>query len=262
MTAAEPYIRLGAFLGVLALVALAELLAPWRRPQARGRRWLANLGVLALDGLAVRLAFPAAAIGAAFWAEAEGIGLLRGLPGWAAIPLAVLALDLAIYLQHRVFHAVPWLWRLHRMHHADTEIDATTGLRFHPGEILLSMAIKIAVVVALGAAPVAVLVFEVLLNATAMFSHGNLALPPALDRRLRRLLVTPAMHRVHHSVLRAETDSNFGFCLPWWDRLLGTYRAAPAAGPDGVTIGLPVFRGAEEQRLDRLLTQPFRAETP
>ena len=262
MTAAEPWIRLGCFAGAFALVALAEALLPWRRPVARRRRWIANLGVLALGAVALRVVFPpattGAAIGAAIWAEAAGFGLLRGLPGWIALPAAVLALDLAIYLQHRLFHAQPWLWRLHRMHHADTEFDATTGLRFHPLEMLASMAIKIGVVAALGAAPVAVLVFEVLLNATSIFSHGNMKLPAAVDGILRRLLVTPAMHRVHHSVLRAETDSNFGFCLAWWDRIFGTYRAVAAAGPDGITIGLPEFRRAEEQRLDRLLTQPFR----
>jgi sterol desaturase/sphingolipid hydroxylase (fatty acid hydroxylase superfamily) len=177
-----------------------------------------------------------------------------------AVPAGVVLLDLAVYLQHRVFHAVPALWRLHRVHHADLELDATTGLRFHPIEILLSMAIKIAAVAALGAPAAAVLAFEVLLNAGALFSHANLALPRGLDAVLRAVLVTPAMHRVHHSVVRAETDSNFGFCLSWWDRLFGTYRAAPAAGPDRVTIGLEAFRDPAELRLDRLLTQPFRGE--
>jgi sterol desaturase/sphingolipid hydroxylase (fatty acid hydroxylase superfamily) len=174
------------------------------------------------------------------------------------VPLAVVLLDLAIYAQHVVFHHVPALWRLHRMHHADTEFDATTGLRFHPLEILLSLGIKIAVVVALGAPAVAVLAFEILLNASSVFSHGNIALPRAVDAPLRGVLVTPDMHRVHHSVVRAETDSNYGFCLSWWDRLFGTYREAPEAGRDGVTIGLPAFRDPGEQRLDRLLTQPFR----
>lgn len=259
---AEPQIRLAAFLGVFALVAAAELLLPWRRPQRRARRWAANLGILAVDALLLRVLLPGAAVGAALWAERQGIGLLRALalPAALAVPLAVLLLDLAIYWQHRVFHAVPALWRLHRVHHADTEFDATTGLRFHPLEILLSMLVKVAVAVALGAPAVAVLAFEVLLNATSLFSHGNLRLPPRLDAALRRVLVTPDMHRVHHSALRAETDSNFGFCVSWWDRLFGSYRARPAAGPDGLTIGLPVFRDPAEQRLDRLLTQPFRGE--
>ncbi len=258
MLTQEPIIRLAAFAAIFAGVALAELVWPWRKPVARTRRWSSNLGIIAIDSLLVRLVFPVAAVGAALWAEGQGVGLFAGLPFWLAVPSGVLLLDLAIYLQHRVFHAVPWLWRLHRMHHADTEFDTTTGLRFHPIEILLSMAIKIAVVVALGLPAVAVLVFEILLNATALFSHGNLRLPPVLDARLRRVLVTPDMHRVHHSVLRDETDSNFGFCLAWWDRLFGTYRAEPAAGRAGLTIGLPAFRAAGEQRLDRLLTQPFR----
>lgn len=263
LLAAEPVIRLAAFAGVLLLCAAGEVLAPWRRPRLpRRARWPGNLGLVALDSLLLRVLFPTAAVGAALLAEAKGFGLLRwtGAPGWVAVAAGVVLLDLAIYLQHRVFHAVPALWRLHRVHHADLEIDATTGLRFHPVEILLSMAIKIAVVMALGVPAVAVLAFEVLLNAGSLFSHANLALPRGLDAALRAVLVTPGMHRVHHSVVRAETDSNFGFCLSWWDRLFGTYRAAPAAGPDGVTIGLEQFRDPAELRLDRLLTQPFRED--
>ena len=173
---------------------------------------------------------------------------------------AVVLLDLAIYLQHVLFHAVPGLWRLHRMHHADLDFDVTTGLRFHPVEIILSMGLKLMVVVALGAPPLAVLVFEVLLNATAMFNHANLRLPAALDRVLRPLLVTPDMHRVHHSVVPRETNSNFGFNLALWDRLFGTYIAQPAAGHTAMTIGIPQFRDPAELRLDRLLTQPLRDE--
>jgi sterol desaturase/sphingolipid hydroxylase (fatty acid hydroxylase superfamily) len=170
----------------------------------------------------------------------------------------VVVLDLFIYLQHVMFHAVPALWRLHRMHHADLDFDVTTGARFHPIEIVLSMLIKLAAVVVLGAPPVAVLIFEVVLNATAMFNHGNLRLPLAVDRVLRLFVVTPDMHRVHHSIVPAETNSNFGFNLPWWDRLLGTYRAQPAAGHVVMTIGLDDFREASDQRLDRMLIQPFR----
>jgi sterol desaturase/sphingolipid hydroxylase (fatty acid hydroxylase superfamily) len=173
----------------------------------------------------------------------------------------VLLLDLLIYFQHRVFHAVPFLWRLHRVHHADPELDASSGLRFHPVEILLSMAIKMAAVVALGAPAEAVLVFEVLLNATSLFNHANLALPAWLDGALRLVLVTPDMHRVHHSEVREETDSDFGFCLSCWDRLFGTYRAEPAAGRLGMVIGVVEFRADQEQRLDRLLAQPFREAT-
>jgi sterol desaturase/sphingolipid hydroxylase (fatty acid hydroxylase superfamily) len=150
------------------------------------------------------------------------------------------------------------LWRLHRMHHADRDIDVTTGVRFHPLEILLSLAIKMVAVAALGIPALAVLIFEVVLNATAMFNHSNVALPPAMERIARWVVVTPQMHQVHHSIVRAETDSNFGFNLPWWDRLCGTYRAKPAAGEAAVVIGLPVFRDPAEARLDRMLTQPFR----
>ena len=170
----------------------------------------------------------------------------------------MILLDLAIYLQHVLFHAVPVLWRLHRMHHADLEFDVSTGVRFHPIEILLSMGIKLGVVAALGTPAVAVLVFEVLLNATSMFNHGNVRLPARTDRVLRWIVVTPEMHRVHHSVVPRETNSNFGFNLPWWDRLFGTYRAQPAAGHEGMTIGIAQFRDPAELRLDRMLIQPFR----
>jgi sterol desaturase/sphingolipid hydroxylase (fatty acid hydroxylase superfamily) len=178
------------------------------------------------------------------------------LPSWAAVLLAVTALDLVIYLQHVMFHAVPALWRLHRMHHADLEFDVTTGLRFHPAEILLSMGLKLAAVAVLGPPPVAVLIFEVLLNATAMFNHSNIRLPLAVDRVLRLVVVTPDMHRVHHSIVPQETNSNFGFNLPWWDRLLGTYRAQPAAGHDGMVIGIEQFRTRRDLWLDRMLIQP------
>ncbi|MCO6417001.1 sterol desaturase family protein [Siccirubricoccus sp. KC 17139] len=251
----DSLIRLAVFLGVLAALLLAERLRPWRR--ATPARWPGNLGLGVLGALAVRATLPAAAVGAALWAETRGIGLLAGAPLWLALPVALLALDLLIYAQHRVSHAVPLLWRLHRVHHADPSVDATTALRFHPLEILLSMALKMAAVVALGAPPVAVLAFEVLLNATAMFNHAAIRLPPRLERALRLVLVTPEMHRTHHSEVPAETDSCFGFCLPWWDRLFGSYRAAPAAG-EAVVIGLPGWRAEAEQRLDRLLLQPFR----
>ena len=193
-------------------------------------------------------------------AEARGFGLLNviRLPDWLALLVSVLVLDLAIYLQHVLFHAVPALWRLHRMHHADLEFDVTTGLRFHPIEIALSMLIKFAVVAAIGAPALSVLVFEVLLNATSMFNHANMRIPTWIDRVLRWLVVTPDMHRVHHSIVARETNSNFGFNLPWWDRLFGTYRDQPAAGHRDMTIGIEQFREPGEQRLDRMLTQPFR----
>ena len=258
----ELAIRLAAFAGVFSVMALWELLAP-RRPLAVGRspRWPSNLGILVADVLVVRLLLPTAAAGVALVAAERGFGLFHviGLPFWLAAPIGFLALDLVIYGQHVMFHHVPWLWRLHRMHHADLDIDVTTGVRFHPVEILLSLVIKIATVALLGIPAGAVVCFEVVLNATSMFNHANASLPRWLDRVARLMLVTPDMHRVHHSVLRQETDSNFGFNLPWWDRLFGTYRAEPRAGHDGMTIGLPVFRDPGELRLDRLLTQPFRA---
>ena len=180
------------------------------------------------------------------------------MPGWLAAAASVVLLDLLVYFQHRVFHAVPVLWRLHRVHHADPELDASSGLRFHPVEILLSLALKAVTVIALGAPPEAVLVFEVLLNATAMFNHANLALPAWLDAGLRLVLVTPDMHRVHHSEIRAETDSDFGFCLSCWDRIFGTYVAQPAKGQLGMVIGVEGLRADGEQRIDRLLLQPLK----
>ena len=257
----EPTIRLAAFGGIFAAMALWEVLAP-RRPQAVARlqRWPGNLGIVAVDTLLVRVLFPTAAVGMALVADARGWGLFRALelPDVVAIVAGVVLLDLAIYVQHVLFHAVPVLWRLHRMHHADLEIDTTTGVRFHPLEIVLSMVIKFGVIAALGAPAAAVIVFEVLLNGTSLFNHGNVRLPERIDRVLRWLVVTPEMHRVHHSIVRRETDSNFGFNLPWWDRLFGTYRAQPVAGHEVMTIGIEQFRDPRELRLDRLLTQPFR----
>jgi sterol desaturase/sphingolipid hydroxylase (fatty acid hydroxylase superfamily) len=216
-----------------------------------------------LDTLVVRLLFPFAGVGMAFLAQTNGWGLfnLVALPPWLAVPAAVLLLDLIIYGQHVAFHAVPMLWRLHRMHHADLEFDVTTGLRFHPGEIILSMLTKLAAVAVLGAPPLAVLAFEVLLNATSMFNHGNVRIPSGSDRWLRLILVTPDMHRVHHSIDRRETDSNFGFNVPWWDRLFGTYRAQPTLGHAGMTLGIDRFRNPRELWLDRLLLQPLRGNS-
>jgi sterol desaturase/sphingolipid hydroxylase (fatty acid hydroxylase superfamily) len=246
---------------VLAALVVWELLTP-KRPQRLGRatRWPGNLGIILLDTLMVRLLFPITAVGMALVCEARGWGLFQvaALPSWTTIPLAVIALDLAIDLQHVMFHAVPALWRLHRMHHADQEFDVTTGVRFHPIEILLSMGIKLGVVAAMGTPAIAVLIFEVLLNATSMFSHSNVRMPLWLDRVLRWIVVTPDMHRVHHSIVVRETNSNFGFNLPWWDRLFGTYRDQPEAGHDAMTIGIKQFREPGEQRLDRMLSQPFR----
>jgi sterol desaturase/sphingolipid hydroxylase (fatty acid hydroxylase superfamily) len=257
----EPLIRMGFFLGILLAMAIWEVAAPRRRREIpRLLRWSSNLGIVVIDTLLVRLTFPIVAVGLALLAQERGWGLFNILdvPVWVALIVSVLALDLAIYLQHVMFHAVPALWRLHRMHHADLEFDVTTGLRFHPVEILLSMGIKLAVVAALGPPAVAVLVFEVLLNATAMFNHSNIAIPPAADRLLRLIVVTPDMHRVHHSIHPSETNSNFGFNMPWWDRLLGTYRAQPREGHEAMTIGIEQFRTRRDLWLDRMLIQPLR----
>jgi sterol desaturase/sphingolipid hydroxylase (fatty acid hydroxylase superfamily) len=261
LLAHQTLIRLMAFAGIFALMALWELAAPRRdQTMARGSRWPGNLGIVVLDAIAVRVLFPASAVALALLAETQGWGLFNALsaPAWAEAIFAIVLLDLAIYLQHVLFHAVPVLWRLHRVHHADLDFDVTTGARFHPIEIALSMVIKLAVIAALGAPAIAVFLFEVLLNATSMFNHSNVRLPERIDRVLRWLVVTPDMHRVHHSVAVSETNSNFGFNLPWWDRLFGTYRAQPEAGHKHMTIGVENIRDPGEQRLDRLLTQPFR----
>jgi sterol desaturase/sphingolipid hydroxylase (fatty acid hydroxylase superfamily) len=257
----EAFVRLGAFAGVFAAVATWEVLAP-RRALGPGRaaRWPGNLGVVVLNTLIVRAILPAGAVGVALAAEAKSFGLFNALalPVWVEVVIAFVLLDFAIYCQHVLFHAVPALWRLHRMHHADLGFDLTTGARFHPIEIVLSLAIKAAVVAALGAPAAAVLAFEIALSSTALFNHANVRLPEALDRVMRLLVVTPDMHRVHHSVLPAETNSNFGFNLPWWDLLFGTYRAAPMMGHEAMTIGIDAFRDERELRLDRMLIQPFR----
>ena len=261
--AQEATLRLTVFLAVLVAMALWEVAAPRRRQDIpRVIRWTNNLALVVVDTVILRLTFPILAVGLALMAKERGWGLFNALdiPLWLAVLLSILLLDLAIYLQHVLFHAVPGLWRLHRMHHADLEFDVTTGLRFHPVEIVLSMVIKLAVVAALGAPAVAVLLFEVLLNATALFNHANIRLPTGVDRVLRWVMVTPDMHRVHHSVIPAETNSNFGFNLPWWDRLLGTYRAQPKAGHEGMTIGIEQFRTPRDLWLDRMLVQPLRGE--
>jgi len=253
-------LRLTAFVGVFAVIAIWEAVAPRRaRAFPRRARWPHNLALLLVDIAVVRVLAPGVAIAVAMAGELNGWGLLNIVqpPVWIGIPLAVAFLDLVIYFQHVAFHAVPTLWRLHRVHHTDLEFDVTTGTRFHPVEILISTGIKCAAVAAIGAPVVAVLAFELLLNASSTFNHGNVRLAPGADRWLRWLVVTPDMHRVHHSVVFNETSSNFGFTLPWWDRLLGTYRAQPAAGHEKMTIGVDAFRTAEDLQIDRLLIQPL-----
>lgn len=258
----EAWIRLSIFIAVLLLMAAWELVVPQRKLIQGYRRWPANLGIVLLNGLMVRLLLPAGAVGAALWASAQGWGLLNllELPYWATILIAVILLDLVIYLQHRVVHAVPILWRLHMVHHADRDIDVTTGLRFHPIEILLSMLIKMATVVLIGAPAVAVVIFEVILNGMAMFNHSNIRLPKIWDTVIRTLLVTPDMHRVHHSVIKRETNSNYGFNLSIWDRLFGTYIAQPEKGHIDMTIGLNQFQSQPTGRLLWMLRLPFVGE--
>ncbi|MBU1224020.1 MAG: sterol desaturase family protein [Gammaproteobacteria bacterium] len=259
----EAAIRLGFFFGVLALMGVWEWLAPRRAlSTSKSRRWRANLGIVAVGTAAVRLLIPVTAVGMALLAQERGWGLLNqfGLPYGLALLIGVLVLDCVIYFQHVVFHAVPTLWRLHRMHHSDLDFDVTTGVRFHPIEIVLSMGIKLAAIAVLGPPALAVLVFEIALNATSLFNHGNVRLPAAIDRVLRWFVVTPEMHRVHHSNLPHETNSNFGFSFPWWDRLFGTYRAQPERGHLGMTIGLDEFRDPDTLNFSRLLLQPFRGQ--
>ena len=257
----EPVLRLGIFLGTFSVFVVLE--AWWPRRQlslTRLRRWPSNVGISLLNQLLARAFIPVSAVILAADLAETGNGLLNSvsLPVWLDFVLALLLLDLTIYFQHVIFHKVPWLWRLHRMHHTDTDFDTTTALRFHPIEILLSACIKLGAVWLLGASAMAVLVFEILLNAAAMFNHSNLSLPVSLDRMLRLFIVTPDMHRVHHSVIRSETDSNYGFNFPWWDRLFRTYRAQPMATHESMIIGQEDFREAREAGLDRLVTQPFR----
>lgn len=261
----EPLIRSVFFFGILGIMALWERLSPSRRLSvSKPLRWGSNLGLVVLNTVLLRAGFPLAAVGFAAIAAEQGWGLLNvvALPGWLAILLSVMALDLVIYWQHVMFHALPTLWRLHKVHHADRDFDVTTGLRFHPIEIFLSMGIKIAAIALLGAPPVAVLIFEVLLNATAMFNHGNVSLPRSVDRLLRWVVVTPDMHRIHHSVIVQETNSNYGFNLPWWDYLFGTYRARPAKGNQGMTIGLTEYQNTlRVAQLPWVLLLPFSRQT-
>jgi sterol desaturase/sphingolipid hydroxylase (fatty acid hydroxylase superfamily) len=261
----EGAVRFAAFAAALAVLLGAQGLWPRRTPVAGSRgRWTVNLALVAIDTLFVRFIVPLGAAGAALWASSRGIGLFNRVESPAVLEgiLTFLALDCLIYWQHRLFHRIPLFWRLHRMHHSDLEIDTTTGVRFHPLEIALSMLIKIGAVIALGAPALAVVVFEVALNATSLFNHTNLRLPRGTDRALRRFLVTPDMHRVHHSVHRREHDSNYGFNLTWWDHLFASYTDQPADGHTTMQIGLLQFRDATDQRLWPLLAQPARPVAP
>ncbi|MEO7208314.1 MAG: sterol desaturase family protein [Steroidobacteraceae bacterium] len=253
--------RLGVFLVLLILLMLGE----WRWPRnvaaaRRNRRWPVNLGFGLLDSLCLRLLTPWLAFAIALRAHEAGIGLFNVLdvPSWLKIAACVLLLDMTIYWQHRLMHAVPWLWRLHRLHHTDLALDASSGVRFHPMEILFSLAVKVGAVLLLGAPPAAVLAFEILLSSFSLFTHANIAIAAGVDCVLRWLVVTPDMHRIHHSVLREEHDRNFGFSASWWDRLFGSYRDAPSQPQAQLKLGLDEFREDSEQRFAALLTQPFR----
>ncbi len=256
----EAAIRAGVFFGIFFTVALWELLSPRRTLSVpKVTRWVNNLGIVFFNTFLLRLLFPLMAVSIAVLAEKGNWGLLNNLSFSYTVKFifAVIFLDFAIYMQHVMVHSVPLLWRLHRMHHADLDYDVTTGSRFHPVEIILSMIIKMFVVAALGAAPETVVIFEILLNATAMFNHGNIKLPSQIDSVLRLLIVTPDMHRVHHSVERRETNSNYGFNFPWWDRIFGTYCAQPEKGHLKMTIGLHQFREKKFLKFHWLLVQPF-----
>ena len=258
----EPAIRLICFFGVLLVMALFEIAAPRRElVLAKYKRWFTNLALVAIDTVALRVLFPILAVGMAEIASARGWGLfaVTDLPLWFEVTAAVILLDLAIYGQHVASHKVPILWRVHKVHHADRDIDVTTGLRFHPVEICLSMLYKFVVIVALGAPAFAVFLFEVLLNGTAMFNHSNVKLPKLLDRLVRLAVVTPDMHRVHHSIIRREHDTNYGFNLSIWDRMFGTYIDQPSKGHEGMTIGLAPYQTEKPARLDWALALPFMA---
>jgi len=260
LMSAEVAIRLGFFAGIFVLVAACEILAPRRAlTVSKASRWFANLAILGLNPLAVRLVFPVLPVALAALATERQWGLLNSvdLPYWLEVAIGAIVLDFSIYLQHVLHHAVPALWRLHMAHHSDLDYDLTTGLRFHPIEIVISMGIKLMAVAALGPPALAVLIFEVALNAASMFNHGNISIPPAVDRVLRLFVVTPDMHRVHHSVIIRETNSNYGFNLPWWDRLLGTYKGQPDKGHERMAIGLSQFRDPERLTLPWLIILPF-----
>lgn len=259
----EMGIRISAFAIVFVLLSFWELWRPRRRlVMSKVTRWVANLSVVFLDAVVVRLLFGAGAVGMALLATDRHWGIMNHVeaPLWFKAVLAVIVLDFVLYIQHVLFHAVPLLWRFHMMHHADLDCDVTTGVRFHPVEVALSMVIKLAAVAVIGPSATAIVSFEVLLNATSMFNHSNVRMPAIVDRVLRWMIVTPDMHRVHHSILPRETNTNFGFNVSWWDRLLGTYRSEPAGGHEGMTLGLEQFRDPAHQTIIGILILPFVGE--
>lgn len=267
LTQNEPQIRFAAFLSIFAAMAIFEIVLPRRAgaefkgKKLKGFRWFSHGSLTILNSLVLRLFFPAAAVGTALYASEANIGLFNiyDVPWWVAAVVAFLVLDFAVWLEHLASHKIPLLWRIHRMHHADTDFDVTTALRFHPLEILLSMVWKAGIVIALGAPVAIVLLFEIVLNGMAMFNHSNVKLPLGFDRWLRTLFVTPDMHRVHHSIVRGETDSNYGFNFSFWDRIFKTYTAQPKAGHEAMKIGLEYYRDNKPSNIVWLLTLPFKA---
>ncbi len=256
----EAIIRFGFFFGIFILFSVLEILKPRRNLRtSKGNRWTTNIGITIVDTALLRLIFSSGAVGFAIFVSERKLGFfnMTGIPYWMVVVLSVIILDFIIYLQHVMFHMIPLFWRLHRMHHTDLDIDVTSGTRFHPLEILLSMGIKIGAIFFLGTPPLSVLIFEIVLNATSMFNHSNIYIPIGLDRILRLFVVTPDMHRVHHSVIIKEFNSNFGFNIPWWDRFLGTYRSQPKMGHKDMTIGLAQLRDEKKLSLFHILIQPF-----
>jgi len=256
----ETAIRIGSFITMLVVMGTAETLWPRRTLDvSKMRRWFSNISVAVLSTALVRVLIPVIPTGLALYCEKHGLGLfsLLSIPGWLAVVVGVLLLDMSIYWQHVAFHKQSLLWRIHRMHHVDTNIDASTGIRFHPIEIVLSMLIKLAIILLLGPPAIAVIIFEILLNGCALFNHANVRIPERIDSILRLLVVTPDMHRVHHSTDMREANMNYGFNFPWWDRLFGTYKAQPDLGHDAMHIGLNIFRDAACVRLSKMLMIPF-----
>lgn len=256
----EGTLRLSIFLSVLILMGALEAMFPARqRVQKRASRWVTNLGLVIIDTLAIRLLFPVIAVGAALWAQTQDWGLLNltALPNWAAVLIAIIVLDMMIYWQHVASHRIPVLWRLHKVHHADRDLDASSGLRFHPVEIILSMLYKMIIVVALGAPVLAVIIFEIILNACALFNHANVRLPRWVEQPLRQVLVTPALHRIHHSVIERETNTNFGFSVIWWDKIFRSYTDKPKGE---LTLGLSEYQTDAPSNLIWSLIAPFKRD--
>jgi len=252
--------RMSAFLTLLALFAVTEWLFPRRKSYGyKPRRWFSNLSIVAINVGLLRLVFPLLAVEVSFITVEKGWGLFQlvGWPGWLNFGCSILILDVAIYMQHVMFHAVPTLWRIHKVHHTDLDFDVTTGVRFHPIEIIISMGIKIMTVIAFGISPIAIIIFEVLLNGSSMFTHTNIKLPLGLDRVVRWLIVTPDMHRIHHSTEMRERNSNYGFNLSLWDRLFGTYRQNPQVDHPDMELGTPAFRNPKYLKINWLFLIPF-----